>query len=276
MDIRTSVAPTRPEAARGWIEAHPFGAFLILAYAISWALWGLSWLLGGEDSPVATVLFVLGGFGPAAAAFVVLRATGGSVAAWAGAIVRWKVPVRYWLYALAFPAALFGGANLLLAAFGEPVDWSLLGDRAGEYAGTFVVTLLLLGGQEEPGWRGYALPRLQERWSPVKATLVLGLAWGFWHLPLEGPLVPVVIVPLAFFYTWVYNRTGSVLLAVILHASITPTQDHLILLPEGTHGVTDAAMLLAYVFGAVLLVVLTRGRLGFDPEANRMHIAGGD
>lgn len=268
--METRLQTVSGQTGEGWIGRNPMVAFFLLAAAISWVLWGLAWLLG--DSAIATAVFVLGGFGPAAAAVIVLNATGGSLSQWAKAIVTWRVPVRYWLFALGFPALLFAGANLALAALGEPVEWSLLGDRIGPYAGTFVVTLFFLGGQEEPGWRGFALPRLQARWSPVAATLVLGLVWGLWHLPLQGPLAPVVTIPLAFLYTWVYNRTGSVLLAVLLHASITPTQDHLILLAEETHGITDAVMLGAYAVGALLLVVLTRGRLGFDPARNAGRI----
>jgi membrane protease YdiL (CAAX protease family) len=221
-----------------------------------------------------TVVFVLGGFGPALAALIVLRATGGSVRSWARSILRWRVPARYWLYALALPAALMGTANLVLVALGEPVEWSLLGDRILPYIGTFALTLFFLGAQEEPGWRGFALPRLQERFSPVKATLVLGLIWGVWHIPLYGPIGFVVPMVLAFFYTWVYNRTGSTLMAILLHASFTPAQDHLILLSEETHGTTDVAMGLAYLIGLLVIVGLTRGRLGFDPERNKTAIDG--
>jgi membrane protease YdiL (CAAX protease family) len=167
-----------------------------------------------------------------------------------------------------------GTANLLLVALGEPVEWSLLGERILPYAGTFLLTLFFLGAQEEPGWRGFALPRLQERFSPVKATLVLGLIWGVWHVPLYGPVGFVVPMVLAFFYTWVYNRTGSTLMPILLHASFTPAQDHLILLSEETHGTTDVAMGLAYLVGLLVIVGLTRGRLGFDPERNKTAIDG--
>lgn len=89
---------------------------------------------------------------------------------------------------------------------------------------------------QEPGWRGFALPRLETRSAPVVATLILGLAWAFWHLPLvfEDPrfphgytsLAPLVLMALltlvgialmAFFYTWIYNATQSVLLVMLLH-----------------------------------------------------------
>lgn len=135
-----------------------------------------------------------------------------------------------------------------------------------------MLTLFFLGAQEEPGWRGFALPRLQERFSPLTATLVLGLIWGVWHVPLYGPVGFVVPFVLAFFYTWVFNRTGSTFMAILLHASFTPAQDHLILLSDETHGTTDVAMGLAYLVGALVVVALTRGRLGFDRRQNRKVI----
>ena len=89
-------------------------------------------------------------------------------------------------------------------------------------------------------------------------------------MPLYGPLGFVVPLVLAFFYTWLYNRTGSVLLCILLHASFTPAQDHLVLLPDD---VVDAAQLGAidfvifgtYVAAVLLMVGLTRGRLGRHP-----------
>lgn len=263
-----------PVEDRSWITNNPFRAFVVLAYAISWSLWGLSFLLGGGDTAIGIVVFVLGGFGPATAGFLVLRSTGESVTAWLKAIVKWRTPVRFWLYALGLPAGLFLGVNLVLIAFGEPVEWSLLGERLVPYLGTFVLTLFFLGAQEEPGWRGYALPRLQQRHTPVKATLILGMVWGIWHVPLYGPIGFVVPLALAFFYTWIYNRTGSVLLAILLHASFTPSQDHLVLMAEETHGTTDAAIGVMYLVGVIVLVLLTRGRLGFDPVANEERIGG--
>ena len=252
--------------------AHPIAGFVALAYTISWTLWLIAFLLG-EGWP-ARVVFVAGAFGPPAAGAIMVTVTGGSLAAWAKAIVRWRVPVRYWLYALGLPAVLFVAANVILVALGEQVEWSLSAERVAPYLATFTVTLFFLGAQEEPGWRGYALPRLQQRFSPVRATLLLGLAWGLWHLPVAGPAGAIVPFVLAFFYTWVYNRTGSVLLAILLHASFTPAQDHLILMNPASHGTTDAAIGLVYLVGAAALVVLTRGRLGFDAQANARRIDG--
>jgi membrane protease YdiL (CAAX protease family) len=258
---------------RDWVRIHPVVAFVAGTYLLSWSLWLIAFRFGGDESVIGSIFFVAGGLGPAVAAAIVLILTGGSLRAWGRSIVKWRVPVRFWLYALGLPVLLLAAANLMLMAFGEPVDWSLLGSRVGPYLGTFAVTLFLLGGLEEPGWRGFALPRLQQRFTPFKATLVIGVVWGLWHLPLG---VPNIIVPffLAFFYTWLYNRTGSVLLAILLHASFTPAQDHLLLLPEEVHGAGDVAIGVAYLVGVALMVALTRGRLGFNQWANAARVNG--
>jgi membrane protease YdiL (CAAX protease family) len=273
---RTAPVPAPPELTSRrrvtqWMARHPFATFVGLTYTISWSLWLAAFLIG-DGSPVAAVVFVAGAFGPALAGAATLVITGGSLGTWARSIVRWRVPVRFWLYALGLPAALFAAANVLLLTLGQPIEWSLAGGRLVPYLGTFVMTLFFLGAQEEPGWRGYALPRLQQRYTPVRATLILGVVWGLWHLPVAGPAGAIVPFVLAFFYTYLYNRTGSVLLAILLHASFTPAQEHLILTPATVHGASDAAIGLAYLAGVVLLLVSTRGRLGFDAEANALRI----
>jgi membrane protease YdiL (CAAX protease family) len=179
------------------------------------------------------------------------------------------VPLRYYAYALGLPASLFAIVNLELALAGQDVDLSLLGERLPAYLGTFLLVVTIGGGFEEPGWRGFALPRLQARHTPLKATLILGLVWGGWHLPLYGlgAVGPLLFV---FFYTWLYNRTGSVLLCILLHASFTPALDHLVL-REDNLGV-DLAILATLVAAATALVALTKGRLGYDPNAARTDL----
>jgi membrane protease YdiL (CAAX protease family) len=168
---------------------------------------------------------------------------------------------------LGLPALLFTVVSLVLQLLGEPVDWALAIDRIPEYAGTFAFVLLLGGAMEEPGWRGFGLPVLQERYSPMRATVLLGLAWGFWHVPVYGPAGFVVPMVLAFFYTVLWNRTRSVGLCILLHASFTPAQDQLILMPRreaytSALDTPDWVILGTYVVAALVLVALTRGRLG--------------
>ena len=78
---------------------------------------------------------------------------------------------------------------------------------------------------EEPGWRAYALPRLQEKWSPLRAGVLLGVVVALWHLPLvTSGMLPAFGLPVTFaitlVYVWLVNRTGgSALLAVVFHVA---------------------------------------------------------
>ena len=175
---------TAAVARRTLTSRHPLIFFFALTYVVSWSFWLLAAQVGGT---LHTVLFVAGGFGPATAAALTIRLSGGSLQEWARGIVRWRVGVQYYLYALGLPLLIMLGTNLALAALGQQPAWSSLLDRAPAYLQTFLVTAVIFGGQEEPGWRGFALPRLQSRHSPMIATLILGLAWGVCHIPLYGP-----------------------------------------------------------------------------------------
>ena len=182
------------------MDRHRFLTFVVLAYAISWGLWLVAAVGGGR------VPFLLGALGPMAAAAIVTAWTGRSLVAWIRPVWRWRVPVRWWLYALGLPALLYAVVTLVLQFIGSPVDWSLAADRLPAYLSTFVFVLFLGGALEEPGWRGFGLPVLQERYSPLRATLILGLVWGVWHVPVYGPAGFVVPLVLAFFYTAAVER----------------------------------------------------------------------
>jgi membrane protease YdiL (CAAX protease family) len=221
-------------------------------------------LLAGGGLPVLAI----GAFGPAAAAALVTWWTGGSLREWIQPLGRWRVPARFWAYALGLPALIFVAVNASLAVVGQPVDPDRLGGVLLPYLGTFAVVALVGGGQEEPGWRGFALDRLQARHSPVVATVLLGLVWGGWHLPIYGAAAvgPLMFV---FYYTWLWNRTHSLLLCVLLHGSFTAAMENLYLLDDGP--AVDLAILGSLLGGVLVLLLLTRGRLG---HATRPTAAG--
>jgi membrane protease YdiL (CAAX protease family) len=182
-------------------------------------------LVGGT---VGTVLIVIGGFGAMLAAAIIIRYSGDSLAEWLRKIVRWRVPIRFYAYALGLPVLIMATMNGMLAALGQQLDVSL--------------------------------PALEERHAPLVATLILGLGWGVWHIPLYGPVGFLVPLVLAFFYSWLYNRTQSVLLCILLHGSFTAAQDHLLLSADSQ--IVDAVLLGTYLVGAGVLIAVTRGRLG--------------
>jgi uncharacterized protein len=166
----TSTSPSETRMAR-----HPLIWYFALAYAFSWPLWLLSHLAGGT---LATVFIVIGAFGPMLAAAIIISRTGGSVSDWLRSILRWRVSPAYYAYALGLPVLLAVTLNVTLAALGKQPDVSLVVERIPAYLQTLLLTAVIFGGQEEPGWRGFALPRLQQRHRPLIATLILGLGWG--------------------------------------------------------------------------------------------------
>ena len=102
-------------------------------------------------------------------------------------------------------------------------------EKLREVPERFLFIFLFIGLGEEPGWRGFALPELQRRYSPLLASLILAPIWAIWHLPLVGnefpwPIVPVFLLSLfgaTFMLTWFFNRTnGSVLLPMLFHATV--------------------------------------------------------
>lgn len=134
-----------------------------------------------------------------------------------------------------------------------------------------VIVILLISLGEEFGWRGFALPRLQKRFSALNASLVLGLVWGFWHFPgyLAGTGVPPDL-PFAVFLlwvilatiliTWVYNNTGgSILSAILMHSAANATFNYLPLLPEFVGQLKTFLIFLGLMFVVTVFVVVLYG-----------------
>lgn len=158
---------------------------LLLTLAWTWACWwaavatGLPW-----DAPLATGLYVAGSLGPLGVAL--LLAARGLGEASAGAFLRQtfdprRVPGRAWF---AMVTLLVLGALLPVAAVAVQEGtwpWELV-DPAAPFAFLFVGALA--GALEEPGWRGYAQTHLQQRTSVLATSMIVGVAWALWHLPL--------------------------------------------------------------------------------------------
>lgn len=228
------------------VARHPVVAFTIITFAFSWAMWGAGSLL----PPAAAVLDPIATFGPAVAAVVMtasLAAPGGrwrAVGSLLLRLVRPRAAVGWYLLALLlFPAISLVGIGIL-GLTGNPVDVPGFAGSPGaivlQLASVFLLTALLGGPLgEEIGWRGFMLPNLQTRWSPLLSSLFIGLAWGAWHLPLhlrglyDGTMGDGIAgfglrllssTSLAILFTWLYNRgRGDLLLMVILHTSVNNT-----------------------------------------------------
>ena len=206
----------------GGARRRPLITFFVLAYAFSW--WpSILYVLDLSPQPVA-------GFGPFLAALAVLAVTRGrsGIGGLLRRMARWRVEPRWYAAALLIPVGLATIATTLNVLLGARAPSSV---EPGGWTGlfsTFAILLLVpgIGGSwEEPGWRGFALPRPQGGRSALLAGLILGVLIAGWHLPLvvagevhSPDLASVMGATLVL--NWVFNSAnGSVLFVMMMHAT---------------------------------------------------------
>lgn len=287
-----SGAPVSP--LRRMILSHGLVAYFVMAFAFAWL--AVSPLLVARygrvglpvDLPVEPFQIAGAFAGPTLAAFIVTAVQSGrtGVRQLLGRYVQWRAGIQWYLLVLFGPllaltvgAIPFLGLSILSAFIDNAPQ------IASFYLPVLVVGIILGPLWEEPGWRGFALPRLQQRSGSVAGSVILGLLWSLWHLPafLGGWLGPLTLstftsqllgtVASSIIITWVYNNTrGSLLLMILFHASfnaalayggrILPTP-----LPAATASLVNSGWIpaLTYTTWALLLILITRGRLSYRP-----------
>jgi membrane protease YdiL (CAAX protease family) len=223
-----------------WIIKNSLVVYFILAYAITWAfmLPLAASAQGWIDTEVPYALHYLAPFGPMLSAIIVsgVTAGGAGVRELLDGLLKWRVPLRYYAFAVLGPIGIFTFSVLLSRlASGAWPDLSLLGEA--DYLpylgipGMLLLWFLTYGLGEEVGWRGFALPRLQRTRPAANAALLLGVLWACWHLPaflyrdtytemgpLGFPMFAVSVVFASVVFTWLYNSTdGSLLLVILFH-----------------------------------------------------------
>jgi membrane protease YdiL (CAAX protease family) len=281
------------------LRRHPISGYFVLAYAGTWTLLlpavlsrdGLGALPYSLPFALFAILFILSGLaGPTLAAFVMTGVTSGrpGVRALLRRYVLWRVGLRWYL------AVLFGyiALYLLIAviALGPGSIHSLTSKWPlifASYLPALLTFNLVTAIGEEPGWRGYALPRLQERYGPLPASLILGTLHAGWHLPVFLlPAIGAGSLSLSFvvtwlptiwgttvLWTWIFNNTKrSILIAVLLHSAFDAAGSFVFgqiviaktLSSTAGHQV-DITQTIVFVALGVLVLALTRGRLSYKP-----------
>lgn len=221
--------------------------FFLITFTISWFCWGvLPRLAVLPDS----IVLASGTFGPTLAAIILTASTNGrnGLKELFSKLLIWQFPAKWYL------ASLFGPAVIVIISLeihkmiggtvqqiNDPKQWYLVFPA-------FVQILIFSVAGEELGWRGYALPKLQDQTNSLLASVIIGIVWGFWHLPLWWmpgnfhtaiPLAPFILhdVALSILMTWMYNHTRkSLLLPHIFHTTVNLTIGVSPILPEGTGG----------------------------------------
>ena len=230
--MSTTPLTATPVRTQSLVRRHPLISFFVLTYVVTWTLWAPLVVFRDQiPGPLVFVLIVLGSNVPSVLGvlFVALLRGRSGVRILLGRLLRARIGLRWYLaaVALAVPAlcavwisTLLGGPSPVVVTTISAVVVSFL---FSIFPGSAV--------GEELGWRGFALPRLQARHSALAASLIVGAAWGIYHLPLfllGSPTRPLALflpfaigcVIMSIFYTWMYNGTGgSLLIVVLLHAT---------------------------------------------------------
>ncbi|MEP7174158.1 MAG: type II CAAX endopeptidase family protein [Aestuariivirga sp.] len=202
------------------LRKYPIAAFFTLTLAVTWLAF-IPYYYSTDSIPWFT-------FGPMVAGITMAAVTGGfaQVKSLLAATFRWKVNPIWYVAAIGLPFASQYLSVLLNPLFGSAAPaWGNIPPVMEIIP--MVALLLVFSGPigEEIGWRGFALPRLLEKYAALSASLIIGAVWAIWHLPLilvndftaYGALMPVVA---SIVFTWVFqNSRGSVLLAILMHAS---------------------------------------------------------
>jgi CAAX protease family protein len=230
MSIRSSSAAQSRRS--NLVQQHPLTCFFVLTYLAAWCLWAPLVIFRASLPPaVAFILGLLGSLVPSTVAIVLVAMLHGKrgVRRFLGRLVKWRVGLRWYAVVLAVPllVPLGVGISIVLGGRAPTVDSSMIAVLV-----TFVFSIFPGSAfGEELGWRGFALPHLQDGHSALAAALILGPLWGCYHLPLwltGDESHPIILFPafvlsaiaMSVLLAWIYNSTGgSLLLVVLLHAT---------------------------------------------------------
>lgn len=249
----------------------PVPAFYTLACLFAWLPWLIVAAHGGHVSPGSATTQMPGLIGPMLAALLVSGLHDGraGLLRLVKSMVRWRVGVTGALMALGTPLLLVAVSAAAAAIAGDPPGWRSFfvypGIPPWGPLPVLAIALIANGLGEETGWRGFLLGQLEQRWSPLKATLALAVLWALWHWPLflitdtfrgfgPGTLVGFFLGLScgAVVLTFVYHRTrDSVLMAAVWHVLYNLSSA-----TAAAKGVAAAASTTVVMTGAMVLVVL--------------------
>jgi membrane protease YdiL (CAAX protease family) len=207
------------------IRRSPLASFIVLAFSLCW---GIGAVISGTPVLAPNGSFLIG---VSIAATTIIALSGGRAALkdLLRRGFRWRVSPVWYAAVFIVPVLTTGAVLVALPLFGGTPDWTKqpsLVSVAMVFA-LFMVFPFATPIAEEIGWRGLALPRLLAGRSALGASLILGVIWAVWHLPvvLSDPVMRVpapfmiTVVLTSVLYTWIFLHTrGSVFIAIVFHA----------------------------------------------------------
>ena len=260
---------------KNWIRNHQLLTFFVLSYAIMFGVVFTKIILqpGQPDQPWSLAWFLFA-FSPTYSALIVGWIIGGKdeIKRLFSGFTRWKVGFG-WYFAAAF---LFLGPlafALIYGVLGKQASGIKPGMTAMTILGQVIFTLFSGPLAEELGWRGFATPRLQVKYNALVSSLILGVIWCCWHLPLffltgssqrgiPFPIYLMLVVTLGVYFTWLYNNThGSLIITVLAHFSFNLSGGFI----AGTLGLVPP-MILYIVAGSLLVLTVIMVVIIYGPK----------
>jgi len=230
-----------------------------------------------------TLFMIPAAFGPFLSAVITIWISKGRAALrqWLRQVFRLRIPaILYLAGALLLPFIIGSLHYGLYMILGGKADFSTAQPWSG-YPVNLLLVALLLGGNEEPGWRGFALNALLERLHPVLVALILGTIHSVWHLPMLSKYNTTLgwylfnVIPLTIVLNWFYLKSRrSVIPVMLLHAGANVI-DNFVPTPVvvlGGLGTGTVLRGLVYWAMAIVIVILTRGRLGYESSDTNLAV----
>lgn len=229
--------------------------YFLLTFVVSWTCFISVAVLSHRTHPTSSglvvlqrVLVFLGTITPSLVALWLTAQAGipGQTQNLLARIVKWELNIKWYLFASGFMVVI----KLLVAFLHKLITggWPQFGQEAWYIMLVALIFSTWVQAGEEIGWRGFALPHMSERLGLPISTLLIGVLWAFWHLPLffvQGadtfgqsfPLYLLQVTGLSVALGWLYWRTqGSLLLPMLMHAAVNNTKD---IVPSMTPGATN-------------------------------------
>jgi membrane protease YdiL (CAAX protease family) len=261
--------------------------FFAGSFAAAWALWIPVAVGIHAANALGWVLVTIGALTPAMVALALTAHDqgGAGVRALVAPVTQGRVAARWYLFALGYTVAVKLGVALLHRVLTG--GWPRFGDLSWLLIPFAIAISTPVQSGEEIGWRGYALPRLAARIGLARASLVLGVIWAAWHLPLffvrwndtwrqSFVVFTLQVTAISVAFAWLWERTGhSLLLPMLLHAAVNNTKD---IVPSATPGgagtfglhaslVAWLTVALFWACALVMLVWMARGAPAAQPAA---------
>ncbi len=291
--MTTSVLISNTPGSRPLVNKFPLTIFFLLVFGLTWPFMIVDALGSHEILPfrLSVPLMVVMGYMPTLAAVIITGLTKGKdgVRALFGKLLIAKVGLRWYVVAALGYAVVCAGAIGIANLFGES-SVQFLSENLPQFSSPvemvlsmmvmFIVITLVNG--EELAWRGFALPRLQTKYNALTSSVILGVIWSLFHLPLFFTLTGssqsgtsiigflISTVSMTVIFTWMYNHTrGSVLLAYLLHGAIN-TWTQIFAIDHNGNSLVSGALTGLTVLAAVILIV-TMGAENLSRKGTRIQ-----